>query len=67
MANKENRVKKWMQYHKPFVISVAVVIIYTLIMLGIIFGLGFDFHNCSSGSLSDVKNQEVEIETSMNR
>lgn len=67
MARNKGRIKKWIQYNKPAVISLAVVFIYTAIMLGIIFGLGFDFKNCSSGSLSDVKNQEVEIETSMNR
>ncbi|MDE7432025.1 MAG: hypothetical protein K2N34_08940 [Lachnospiraceae bacterium] len=67
MGKNKGRIKKWVQYNKAAVISLAVVFIYTAIMLGIIFGLGFDFKNCSSGSLSDAKNQEVEIETSMNR
>ena len=55
---KNNRIKKWMQYNKAAVIWIA--------MLGIIFGLGFDFKSCSSGSLTDTKNADnVNIETSM--
>lgn len=63
---KNNRIKKWMQYNKAAVIWIAIILVYTLIMLGIIFGFGFDFKSCSSGSLTDTKNADnVNIETSM--
>lgn len=66
MAGNKGRIKKWIQFNKAAVIWILVIMIYTFIMLGIIFGLGSDMDGCSSGSLSSKQNGEtVEIETSM--
>ena len=67
MAGKRNkgRVKKWMQFNKAAVVYIAVILIYTLIMLGIILVLGGDMKGCSSGSLSSDNKESVTVETSM--
>ena len=62
-----NRIKKWLQYNKALTISLIVVLVYTLIMAGIIFGLGFRLGRCSSGSVSEVETTVREIETTMHR
>lgn len=67
MTNKSGRIKKWVQYNKAVVISFMVVLIYTLIMLCIIYGFGFKLTKCSSGTLTDIDHEEVEIQTSMHR
>ena len=62
-----NRIKKWIQYNKALVISLIVVLAYTLIMGVIVFGSGFRFGKCSSGSVSEVETTYTEIETTMHR
>lgn len=62
----KGRLKKWIQFNKAGVIWIAVVMIYTLIMLAIILGSGFDFKRCTTGSLTDTsKADNVNIETSV--
>lgn len=61
------RFKKWIQYNKGMAIMLGITLGYTLIMLGIIYGLGGDLISCSSGSLSDASKETIEIETTMNR
>lgn len=64
---RNSRFKKWIQYNKGAAIMLGVTIGYTLIMLGIIYGLDGDLFSCASGSLSDSAKETVEIETTMNR
>lgn len=61
------RIKKWMQYNKALMISLIVVLVYTLIMVGVIFGFGFHIGRCSSGSVTEVETTYQEIETTMHR
>lgn len=67
MAKKRNkgRVKKWMQFNKSAVVYIAIILIYTLIMLGVILVLGKNMNGCSSGSLSSDNRENVNIETTM--
>lgn len=58
------KLKKWMQFNKPAVIWIGIIIIYTMIMGGIIIFLGDDLDNCSSGSLTS-NDSNVQIETSI--
>lgn len=64
---KNSRIKKWFEYNKGPVIMIGITIAYTLIMIGIIYGLGGDLFSCASGSLSETTQETVEIETSINR
>ncbi len=61
----KGRIKKWMQFNKPAVTWMAVILVYTIIMLAVIFGLGRNLSSCSSGTLSKNNNGDVNVETSM--
>ena len=61
------RIKKWIRYNKALTVSLIVVLVYSLIMVGIIFGLGFNVGKCSSGSVTEVETTYTEIETTMHR
>ena len=61
------RIKDWFAMNKGAAIMIGITIAYTLIMIGIIYGLGGDLFSCASGSLSDTTKETIEIETSINR
>lgn len=61
------RIKDWFVMNKGAAIMIGITIAYTLIMIGIIYGLGGDLFSCASGSLSDTTKETIEIETSINR
>ena len=67
MENKPVQYETWFQKNKGMVISLIVVLIYTAIMIGIIFGYGYSFSRCSSGSLTEAgkDQEEVELQTTM--
>ena len=65
MARNKGRIKKWIQFNKPAVIWMAIILVYTLIMLAIILGSGLNMKNCTSGSLSSKDGSNVNVETSM--
>ena len=64
MKKNKGRIKKWIQFNKPAVTWMVIILVYTLIMLVVILGFGSSVTKCSSGSLS-TKNNNVNIETSM--
>ena len=59
-----NRIKKWIQFNKAGVIWIAIILVYTMIMGGIILCFGSDLVGCSSGSLTGGSNSS-NIETSV--
>lgn len=71
MEKKEGKFKKWLKYNnsanKGMLVCLAAVVIYTGIMLAIIYGFGGSLFSCSSGSLTNTINETAEIETSVNR
>lgn len=67
MKKKKSGFKNWILFNKGSVLMIAITLLYTLIMIGIIYGFGGDLFSCASGSLSDTTKETVEIETSINR
>lgn len=64
MKHKLNRFKSFIKNNKKGTTYIIILIIYTLIMGSIIFFAGKDKDGCSSGSLSNLMNQETVQSTS---
>lgn len=54
MRRNKGRIKKWMLYNKAATIWISIILVYTLLMISVIFIFKND-KGCSSGSLSSLE------------